>query len=190
MNRFANATLFAVALLVAACSEGPVADERTSVRPRLSSAAGGDLSKIARYVDGRPEVLFGLAKTHIGPAGGTIRLLDFEVVVPPGAVSKMTTFTIKLPADPTGAQYAWAEFGPHGVTFATPVTLRLPYKGTSSEGIEPTRVMWFNGTDWVPFATTVTADGRIQAQTNHFSDYGTEEKEPSRGITLAGRPVR
>ena len=172
------------------CSDGPVTPNQATVRPQLSTVEGGDLTKLARYSNGGPQILFGFALRLIGPAGGTVSLAGFEVNVPAGAVAKPTLFTIKLPADKTRAEYVWAEFGPHGQTFAVPVTLTLPYRGTTSEGSPaPAHVMWNNDGTWVPFETSVTADGRIQTKTNHFSEYGTEETEPARGITLAGKPV-
>lgn len=192
MNRF---TRVAVAALlfgsVVSCGDGPVTPDQAQLRPQLITAEGGDLTELARYSNGLPPILFGYALRLIGPAGGTVSLVGFEVTVPPGAVSKPTLFTIKLPADPTRSEYVWAEFGPHGITFSLPVTIKLPYRGTTSEGsTSPVHVMWNNNGVWVPFETSVTADGRIQTKTTHFSEYGTEETQPSRGITLAGKPVR
>ncbi|MGQ0813998.1 MAG: hypothetical protein ACT4O1_05985 [Gemmatimonadota bacterium] len=187
MNRFTRVAAVVLTLFSAACSDEPVTPHATG--RQFSTAQGGDLSKVARYTSGAPDVLFGFASKSIGPAGGSIRLLDFEVIVPAKAVAKATNFTIRLPADPFGAEYAYAEFGPHGLRFATPVTIRLPYQGTTSEGGTP-HVMWNNSGQWVAFPTSATEDGRIQAQTNHFSEYGTEETDPSRGITLAGKRLR
>lgn len=145
-------------------------------------ANGVDVTSIARF-NTQPNVLVGMAWKWIGPAGGSLRLLDFEVVVPPGAVATDTRFTIRLPVDPKTVDHAFAEFGPHGTTFATPVIVRTPLHGTSAEGSTP-RVLWWSGSEWVPFETAVTEDGRIETQTTHFSTYGTEE--PERGITVAG----
>jgi hypothetical protein len=64
-----------------------------------------------------------------------------------------------------------------------PVTVRLPLKGTTAEG-SSARVLWWSGTEWVAYPTVTTADGRIETQTSHFSEYGTEE--PSKGIILVG----
>jgi hypothetical protein len=189
MNRVTHVAVAALLLFSVACSDEPVTPSSAAVRPQLATTQGGDLTKLARWSDGGPHILFGFAMKSIGPAGGTIKIAGFEVIVPPGAVAKPTNFTIKLPADPSGSRYVWAEFGPHNQTFAFPVTLILPYRGTTSEGSEsPVHVLWNNGGNWVPFETTVTADGRIQTKTNHFSEYGTEET--ARGITLAGKRAR
>jgi hypothetical protein len=190
MNRVTRVAVAALLLFSAACGDEPVTPSTASVRPQLATAQGGDLTKLARWSDGGPNILFGFAMKSIGSAGGTIKLAGFEVIVPAGAVLKPTNFTIKLPADPSGSRYVWAEFGPHNQTFAVPVTLVLPYRGTTSEGSDTAvHVMWNDGGTWVKFETSVTADGRIQTNTNHFSEYGTEETEPARGITLAGKPV-
>ena len=144
--------------------------------------SGIDVAPIARF-NTQPNVLVGMAWKWIGPEGGSLRLLDFEVVVPQGAVATSTRFTIRLPVDPKAVDHAFAEFGPHGTTFAKPVVVRTPLEGTTAEGTTP-RVLWWNGSEWMPFETVVTADGRIETLTTHFSTYGTEDS--SRGITVAG----
>lgn len=152
------------------------------VAPRASAATSAmDLSRLARYVDGGPTLTIGFAAKTIGAEGGRIELVGFEAVVPPGAVTSATRFTIRLHVDTQLKDYVVAEFGPHGQTFLQPVTLRLPYEGTTAEGASA-RVLWWDGGTWVPFATSRTADGRIEARTDHFSEYGTEQ----RGITVSG----
>jgi hypothetical protein len=184
MNRFTYIAVLALAIFSASCSDEPVTASRADGRPQFATAQGGDLSALARYIDGRPKILLGISAATIGPAGGRLKLVDFEVIVPAGAVSTPTRFTIRMPADPTGSEYVYAEFSPHGTTFAVPLTIILPYKGTTSEGSE-VHVMWNNAGEWVPFETSFTADGRIQAKTNHFSEYGTEDGF-YKGITLNG----
>jgi hypothetical protein len=188
MNRFTHAAVAGLVVLGAAsCSDGPVSSRSGLDRPQLSSQ-GGDLTKLAKYIDGRPKIMLGISAATIGPAGGRLKLQDFEVIVPAGAVSTPTRFTIRMPADPTGSEYVYAEFSPHGYTFGAPLTLILPYKGTTSEG-STVHVMWNDAGTWVPFETSLTADGRIQTKTNHFSEYGTEDGF-SKGITLNGKPQR
>ncbi|MGQ0562147.1 MAG: hypothetical protein ACT443_09770 [Gemmatimonadota bacterium] len=185
MNRLIRAAAFMLASLSIACSDEPAMPQ---VGPAFTTAGGGDLSQVARYAAGAPDLAVHSVTAAIGPAGGSLRLLDFEVIVPANAVSTLTTFTISLPLDPLNAEYAYAEFGPHGAKFSTPLTIKLPLKGTTAEGAQNPHVIWNHGGEWVQFETTVTADGRIQTQTNHFSEYGTEEN--GRGITLAGKPLR
>lgn len=177
--------LVAVAVLAGACSDGPIKPE-PSVRAQMTSAEAADLTPLARYKNMPDNLLMAFAAKNIGPSGGSLRLFDFEIVVPPGAVSKPTRFTIRLPADPSLAERVFAEFSPHGQRFAVPITLRLPLNGTTSEGGSP-RVLWFDGNQWVPYTTSLTSDGRIETKTNHFSEYGTEQTENGKGIIAAGK---
>jgi hypothetical protein len=178
MNRLALIGAIALPILATACSDTPVAPQ---VRPQF--ATDGGLGKVAKYKNGGPQSAKFASQT-IGTEGGTISLGAFAVEVPPGAVSAPTTFTINLPSDSKRWSYVIAEFGPHGIQFAVPVTLTLPYSGTTSEGDATIHVLWNSGTDWVALPSWLTRDGRIQTQTNHFSEYGTEET--NRGITAAG----
>jgi hypothetical protein len=183
MIRSTRIAAVAIALLVASCSDGPTPPVTTDLRPQLSSNQGGDLEHIARYKSGSMP-RFAFALRLIGPAGGTVKVAGFEVNVPKGAVSRLTLFTILLPHDPLRDDYVWAEFGPHGQRFARPVTIKLPYQGTTSEGTAP-RVLWNNAGTWVAMPTNVTGDGRIETKTNHFSEYGTEETAFSKGIIVS-----
>ena len=179
MTRFGRVAAVILTLLAAACSDAPVAPQ-TQTR---YTAQANDMSALARYRSGSPGAV--VENKWIGPEGGTISAAGFEVVVPAGAVATPTKFTIKLPSDASMANYVWAEFMPHGIQFAVPVTLKVPYAGTTSD-VEPTaHVLWFNGATWVQLPTSFTGDGRLQTQTTHFSDYGTEETE-QRGVTPVG----
>lgn len=181
MNRLALVGAVVLAVHVTACSDVPVAPQSV---PRFSATADGKVTKLAKYEKGkRPVQTF--AMQTIGPAGGAVSLGAFEIVVPAGALSQPTSLTIALPQDLGLIGYVLAEFGPHGIKFDVPVTIKLPYTGTTAEGDTTMHVLWYNGVEWTPLPSSVTTDGRIQADTDHFSEYGTEEN-PSRGITLAG----
>jgi hypothetical protein len=174
-----RAAALALVVVVTACADGGP----TVPAPQFSETAEAavDVSRVALYRTGSPP--YGTSATAwIGPQGGTLRLLDIEVVVPPGAVTGATKFRIKLPADPKKAEHALAEFQPHNVTFVKPVTLRMPYRGTSAEGLTPS-VIWWNGSSWIRYPTKLLPDGRLETTTSHFSYYGTE-REP--GITPVG----
>lgn len=185
MNRLTSVVAFACLLFLGGCNDGSLTGNRSVTQ--FSSAVQSDLSVVARYGSTPPDLLMAFAQKFIGPEGGSLRLYDFEVVVPPNAVDKPTRFKITLPADPTAAKHVFAEFSPHNVRFAVPVKVIVPYAGTSAEGTENPHVLWYDGSSWVQYATTLTADGkRLETLTNHFSEYGTEEN--NRGITLAGKP--
>jgi hypothetical protein len=181
MRQYYRRILFLPLLLaVASCIDNEPIEP--TARPQFTFESA-KLDRLARYQNGGPSITIGLSLKTIGPEGGTISLAGFEVVVPPGAVTKATRFSIRLPVDPQSSAFVRAEFGPHQ-TFAVPVTIRLPLRGTTSEGAEP-RVLWWNGTDWEAFPTVPTADGRIETTTTHFSEYGTEDTG-YKGIILVG----
>jgi len=179
MSRVTRVAAVTLTLAFAACSDTVTAPQTN--QPATAATASASL---ARYAGGPPQVAAFAAQT-IGPEGGTVSLAGFEMIVPAGAVSKPTTFTIRLPGGARNAEYVWASFGPTGVRFDRPLTLRLPFAGTSSEGNTP-QVVWFDGSTWVPTSTTTTDDGRIQTQTTQITDYGTQETNPSKGIEPVG----
>ena len=148
--------------------------------------ASSKLEQLARYRSGPLQVSVGVAVKVIDSAGGKLSLGDFEIVVPPGAVEAPTAFTIRLPVDVSASEFVRAHFGPHR-NFLIPVTIRLPLKGTTSEGSHQARVMWWNESEWVPFETRITDDGRVETQTWHFSEYGVEDTL-YKGVILGNRP--
>ena len=181
MKRLALVATVALPILASACSDTPMAPIS---RPQNATVSDGGLAKVARYKSNIPRSGTTVGK-WIGPQGGTVSLSGFEIQVPPNAVSAPTLFTISVPWDARKLERVIADFGPSGMQFDVPVTITLPYQGTSSEDATlPPHVLWNNGIDWVPLPSWLTNDGRIQTQTNHFSEYGTED--PGRGITTAG----
>lgn len=140
-----------------------------------------DLRWIARFKTrpGPPDPLNDQAR--IGPEGGSLRVGDFEIIVPPGAVDNPITFRIRVPTDPRESIRAFAEFAPHMV-FRKPVTIRLPAAATEVAGTP--WALWWSGFFWVPLHTNPTLDGRIEAKVWHFSIYGTSTF--SKGITTLG----
>jgi hypothetical protein len=199
--KFRNA-LLAVAATVVSLTAG-CTDAGTPVSPR-SSAAGGaytragatttSTSTVAAPGDAvaqlalfkvKPQITIAWAKAWIGPEGGRVDFVGFTLIVPPGAVDKVTMFTIRLPVDPQGSEHVVAEFGPHNTQFARPLTIGFPYRGTSVEGDASAAVVWWND-GWVDMGGTVSADGsQIFTTTTHFSEFGTAS---SRGgvITASG----
>ena len=180
MMRSAACSVLAAAALVVGCgqADGPMAPDGAP----QASASGPSVKALARYSGGPPSITVAWAKKWIGPEGGTLSWMGFSVVVPAGAVDKVTQFSIRLPVDPKNNEYVMAEFGPHGQKFAVPVTLHLPLAGTTSEGTAA-NVLWWNGSSWEVMPTT-QVDGHLEAPTTHFSTYGTEDTQ--RGYTLAG----
>jgi hypothetical protein len=124
---------------------------------------------------GSPPVTPELVNETIGPEGGSIRLGDFEIVVPPGAVEAKTLFMIRRPVDARSRQRVVAEFRPHHVRFEEPVTVRFPYRGTDLEGNDRTAVVVWSRRerDWLRFPSEVVEDGaRLEARVPHLSFWG------------------
>ena len=114
----------------------------------------------------------------IGSQGGTISIpaTGFELVVPKGAVSKNTVFTVTALA---GKSIAY-EFGPHGMTFKKPLIFRQNSMYTTG---------WWNATSGGYFKSTDQVDTQggkakvdetmpmvwdgfwMTLQINHFSGY-------------------
>lgn len=160
----------------AGAANSDLADDSGEPAPNLP-----DLAPIARFKvkSVPPDPLIGTGM--IGPEGGSLRVGDFEIIVPPGAVSTKVNFRIKRPVDPNQAEFAFAEFSPH-ITFNVPVTIRLPDARTDAD--EDASVLWWSGSGWIALPTVTTSDGRIETQVWHFSYYGTSRY--AKGITTVG----
>jgi hypothetical protein len=140
-----------------------------------------DLSAIARYRSASVQHGAQTVSAVIGPQGGSLRLGDFEMIVPAGAVTSATRFSIMTFPENNRKKHAAASFLPHR-TFNKAITLRVPLNSTQSAGDTGAHVMWWNGNAWTPLPTTPTSDGRLETKTMHFSMYGTQ----FRGFTLVG----
>jgi hypothetical protein len=198
--KFRNALLAVAASLVtlsAGCTDagtpvspraaGPASFTKaaTTTSTSSTSTAPGDAIVQLALFKVKPQITIAWAKAWIGPAGGRIDFVGFTVIVPPGAVDKTTMFTIKLPVDPQGSEHVVAEFGPHNMQFAQPITIGFPYRGTTIEGDASGTIVWWND-GWVNMGGTVSADGsQIFTTTSHFSFYGTAAAERG-GLTLSG----
>lgn len=196
MNRIARKFIPALGLLALLVAPGCAdRDVPTGLTPAAVAAApffgqgasAPQLERVAKFRQ-RPSVTIAWAKKWIGPEGGRLDFQGFSIVVPAGAVDRVTMFSINLPVDPKGAEHVVAEFGPHNQQFAKPVTIELPFRGTSIEGsLTPTIVWWNEG--WVNMGATPTSDGaRLRTQTNHFSTYATTSDFVSRQgvVTTSG----
>ena len=179
-----------VAFALTGCVEAgtPVAPRHPGDAASLSVGArrGPELAQLATFRNPPPAA--SSAGRWIGPAGGRLEFHGFAIDVPAGAVSRSTHFTIRLPVYPLAAGHVVAHFGPHGAQFARPVTIELPYAGTSLEGSDGS-VLWWDpaGRRWVAIGSGLTDDGlRLEAQTDHFSLYGAGILWRSGGVTVSG----
>ena len=198
--KFRNALLAAAAIMVsltAGCTDAdtPVAArtapaalaarnsaERTATNLTTPSSS---VDVLARFRQ-KPQITIAWAKAWIGPAGGRVDFVGFTIIVPAGAVTKTTMFTIRLPVDPDGSEHVVAEFGPHNTNFAKPLTIGFPYRGTTVEGDPGAAVVWWNGDAWQNMGGAVSRDGaQILTTTTHFSEFGTAAFRGGT-LTLAG----
>jgi hypothetical protein len=176
-----------ILLVVGACVDTPAGsapDVRMPSGPALGRATtSGDqtllqpanFDPIARYVQ-RPHATTYWIKQWVGPEGGTVDFLGFKIIVPPGAVDRVTMFQIKIPGenDPDHQEHVYAEFGPHNVLFKVPVRLEMPYANTNAYGYAAGGY-WYNEHDrtWEWMGGGITADGqRVWFDMPHFSTGG------------------
>jgi hypothetical protein len=191
LRRLLLAVPAAAVTLTVGCSDGRGSAD-TLLAPEMGpsfseTGTKPDVAALARF--NQPRVItIAWAKKWIGPEGGRLDFLDFAIDVPAGAVDQVTQFSIRLPVNPHGSDCVVAEFGPHGSTFAVPVTIELPFRGTSIEGSASAQVVWWNDA-WIDMGGTLTADGtRLRTTTDHFSTYGTTDdtERGGNGLTVSG----
>ena len=116
--------------------------------------------------------------TTLDASGGAVTLPGgVTVTVPAGALATATTITIKrtstgAPPEPTALLGTGASLGtvyeitPHDVSFAQPVTIRLPFD--SSKGT-PTVLVSDLETGWYPHAISAVGNDYIEIQRKGFS---------------------
>jgi len=133
--RFERGRLAALSVLLgaafAACADtpsSPSATVPTTSQSRMR-AAGGRLAEPNGYAYGlvkcqRPGLV--QRSAVIGPEGGTLRVGDTYLVVPPGALSERVRLTAKV-LDTIAA----VELQPHGLRFALPVRLAIDVRECS-----------------------------------------------------------
>lgn len=115
-------------------------------------------------------------------SGGVVELGGVRLDVPPGALAQDTTITLDLPRDPTRALYVVADFGPDGLQFLKPVTVRFDLRGVDLLGVDLQwlRVSWWDGAAWRGLDSWTTLDGTaLLGNTTHFTGFGAES--PSGG---------
>lgn len=169
LRRSVSAALASL-LLLAGCTENtplaPAADAdrvlgAADVTTLLHFASLPDLSG-ARHAE----------KRISAAQGGFVELNGFRVDIPAGALPADTVVTIDLPTEPALAKRVVAEFGPHGIQFNTPVTLRFPLAGVSLNGGPIEVARWENG-GWTSLGGSVDALGAVLSGTTpRFSAYG------------------
>lgn len=106
----------------------------------------------------------------IGATGGRIELAGLEITVPPGALAETTTITVtttdETPPSWLRPSSPVLRFEPEGLSFATPIEVRIPFRGDSRTAT----VFWSarEGDAYVPRATRIEGAVAI-AESTHFS---------------------
>ena len=122
--RAAALTLLAL-LALAACSRHPVG-------PSTDASADGPASGLDTVPVASASAALADAEVPIGAAGGIFRGAGAQIIVPPGALTKDTSFKItRVTGDaladwPRGTKLGFA-FEPPNERFRVPVTLKLPH---------------------------------------------------------------
>jgi hypothetical protein len=140
--------------------------------PAANVVLGIDLTGVLTFVE-QPDPARALhASRYIRAAeGGTVELNGFRVDIPAGALPADTLVTIDLPSDPVLGRRLLAEFGPHAVPFAVPVTLTFPLEGVALTGAAVEVARWEGGA-WRSLGGTVDPLARtLSSTTSSFSSY-------------------
>src|SRR5688500_11788550 len=123
MKRKYSLSWLPVALVLAASCSDQTSRQEAPLAPQFSQSTYGkdkqkelepaNVSYLAEYTTDFERPVPGHAHKLIGPEGGSLRVGEYEIVVPPGAVSRPRQFYIALPSDPGYSERAYAHFGPH-----------------------------------------------------------------------------
>jgi hypothetical protein len=140
-----------------------------TLRPfAVLNSCGNNVIRVV--LDGSVPPDSGSVTATIGPAGGVVRLGDASIVIPSGALSRSTPITLSVSSQSIPASYdaysALYQFGPAGLTFAVPATVRLPETRASSVAT----VLWStsDGSAYSSLPTHIAA-GMATAEVSHFS---------------------
>ncbi len=185
MIRRTLTVLAATLFVLAGCSdvsEAPLAPDAPPAAPSALLSGLIDLDGVLKFA-GAPNLLQPrhAQKLITASQGGFVELHGFRVDIPAGALPNDTVVTIDLPLDLGLSRRVMAEFGPHGIQFATPVTLTFPLSGVNLSGVTGMQVgRWENGA-WTGLGGSVSSDGlRLSGTTPHFSVYA------ARGVYTMG----
>ena len=188
-----SAAAAGLTMFAAACSDAPTGPSEApalAVSGATTSSTASETgtttsaSVAVRTLSWSTSVTQATASAVIGSAGGTLAIPGGgTLVVPNGAVAANTTFSAtRLP----GRIVAY-DFQPHGTTFATPLTVRVPAAGTNLAAIAGSAT--FQGayfpsvsgldqagaaatvTEFAPSTTVAWDKSSVSFTVRHFSGY-------------------
>jgi hypothetical protein len=162
------AILIVVALLIA-CGTGDV----VSPSPQLNAQRRGEQFGLSAMMPGRlvacEQRIAAADSALIGPSGGTLRVGNNELVVPPGALTENVLLRGEVPADTVAS----IRLSPEGLVFRRPAGLVLDAAGCANPG-EAAKVLYLDDADNVLEEIDAYYDPswkRVAAPINHFSRY-------------------
>jgi hypothetical protein len=174
------ALLSGVVAIVAACSDAPTTPAVAPSAPRAVNASVADPAAITASPSA---TLFACqtprtqsASAVIGPRGGIVVVAGSALIVPPGAVSKATSFTFTIPASPYLTVDVSAKGAEH-YSFARPVAITINYAHCSNEGLPatPFGAWWVNTSTLEQLGVMAAIDDRqhrrLTLVTDHLSGY-------------------
>ncbi|MFN2383770.1 MAG: hypothetical protein ABR559_05840 [Gemmatimonadota bacterium] len=172
-----RALLTAAVLTLTACQQtqvGPIATEGDAVhRVKLVTINGVHLLERTdgSTTTGRSLTPTAQTAVTIGVGGGVIATGAGELTVPPGAL--VQDVDLSMQERPTGTSF---RFGPNGLAFELPATLRIAVLQQDVEGLDLSRLRIAgasdSGDDWQVIGGTYDpATGTISAPIHHFSQY-------------------
>ena len=122
--------------------------------------------------------------TTVGQGGGTVEADGAALDIPAGALPEDTAITVAVSDDPppAGAVSPLYVFGPDGLQFQEPVTVRLPVPA----GATGVSVYWskLDGAGFDRLGGTIVGD-HIEAQVTHFSEGYVAATSGNRTVTVS-----
>jgi hypothetical protein len=161
----------AVAALLAACSDSPVAPRAVPPTPDFARAAlDGEEAPPTFLTCGVAAPA--RASAVIGRTGGVLRVDGHALLVPPRAVPRPTRFTITVPASPFLEIDISAE-GRDDYRFARPVAVTISYARCDPASLPDARLeaWWVEGNDGVIAGVDDRRSRRVTFLTDHLSGY-------------------
>lgn len=129
---FSRSTAVVVAALLIACGTGDVATTSPLLRPERANPFGASAVAPGRVIACEQRTA-AADSALIGPSGGTLRVGNNELVVPPGALLKPVMLRGEVPPD----TIASIRLSPEGLTFRRPAGLVLDVSGCADAGVAP-----------------------------------------------------
>jgi len=182
-SRTIIASCLIVLLLISGCGKeypkAPLGSDQNATQSRLgkkfrnstSSVISSKQVKRKKALD-QAALRCNASQSIVPSSGGGVKLYDFRINIPAGALSSNTSISIA----PTCDTYLQSDFGPDGTQFQIPATLTISYEEADLTGIKPAdlTISWFDPAtnQWIDLGGTVdTKTKTVSVQVWHFTEY-------------------